>query len=219
VLAGSGGGDGMLGVQPEDLTPSRFRDLKTGLKQASAARVAGVTGDSPADRAGIRIGDVVLSVSNIPIYSDYDLMRVVGLHAPDTEVEVQLWRSGVPKPFSAKVTLGKWPVMEEDLIIETSPRFPVWRGLSIDYPTGRNKLMLAPPEPQRRAVVVTKIAQESVASRTDGLQPGTFIAEVNRIPVQTPGEFHDAVKSLRGNVELRVYDVRTNDIRKIVIPE
>jgi S1-C subfamily serine protease len=69
-------------------------------------------------------------------------------------------------------------------------------------------------------VVITKIAPDSVAARTDGLQPGVFITEVNRIPVQTPAEFHEATKSLRGPIELRLYDeLRMNDSRKLVIGE
>jgi serine protease Do len=211
---------GMLGIEPNDVTPSEFRALRTGLKQASAAMVHGVTMDSPAFRAGIKVGDVLLSVADIPIYSDYDLMRVVGLHAPESEVDVVLWRKHHVRPITVKVTLGKWPVLEEERIIETSPRFPNWRGLSVDYPTGRNKFTPQPPRPSPRAVVITKIVPDSVAARTDGLQPGVFITEVNRIPVQTPAEFHEATKSLRGPIELRLYDeLRLNDSRKLVIGE
>lgn len=195
---------GMLGIYPTDVTPSDFRKLETGLKQASAARVSNVTKDSPADRAGIMTKDLVLTVAGIPIYSEHDLMRVVGLHPPESEVEVGLWRAGRAKPFTVRVTLGKWPVWEDERIIETSPRFPAWRGISVDYPTGRRKYIEREPN-YRRAVVVTRVAPES-AAHSAGVQPGVFIAEVNRIPVQTPGEFHEATKSLRGPVELRFYE-------------
>jgi S1-C subfamily serine protease len=167
----------MLGIEPEDVTPSKFRALKTGIKQASAARVKNVSKDAPADRAGISVGDIILSVADIPIYSEYDLMRVVGLHAPEKEVEVVLWRHGRPKPFS------------------------------LTYMPERGE------QAYRRAVVVTKVASDS-AAHLAGIQPGDFLAEVNRIPVQTPSEFHEATKALKGPVEVRLYEGR-----KILIGE
>ena len=194
---------GMLGVAPSDVTPTAFRQLQTGVKQASAAEAQEVTPDSPAARAGILPGDILLSVAGEPILSEYDLMRIVGLHAPETEIEVVAWRRGRGQPFSVRVKLGKWPVFDDEGIIETSPRFAPWRGLSVDYATGRRRYMDGAPF--RRAVVVTKVAPGSPAQAA-GLQPGVFITEVNRIPVQTPGEFHEAVKLVRRPVPVRLLE-------------
>jgi len=222
LVAGQEVDYGMLGIEPENVKPSDLRSLAQEqgieLKQSSAARVRSVVKDAPAYRAGIMENDIVLSVADIPIHSEYDLMRVVGLHAPESEVEVMVLRKHSPKPFPVKVTLGKWPVWEDERIIETSPRFPSWRGITVDYPTGRRKYS-GPGDPYRRAVVVTKVVPDSIA-HSAGIQPGVFITEVNRVPVQTPGEFRDATKSLRGPVELRLYDdQRHYEGPKVVIGE
>jgi serine protease Do len=198
---------GMLGVSPSDVTPTAFRHLQTGVHQASAAEVQEITPDSPAARAGIMPGDILLSAAGETILSEYDLMRIVGLRAPETEVDVVAWRRGRSQPFTVRVKLGKWPVRDDERIIETSPRFAPWRGLSVDYPTGRDKYMKDGP-PFRRAVVITKVAADTPAF-VAGLQPGIFVTEVNRIPVQTPGEFHDAVKLSRGSVNLKLLEGRT----------
>jgi serine protease Do len=203
LLAGHEAEYGVLGVAPATLTPTAFRDLRTGLKQSSAARIVSVTLDSPASRAGIVVGDVILSVEDIPIYTQFDLMRVVGLHPPGSEVAIEIWRSDRGR-FVVKAILGKWPIPEDEGIIETTPRFAPWRGISVDYPTGRGKYHHT-TDPFRRAVVVTKVARDSAAQRAE-IQPGVFITEVNRIPVQTPGEFAEATKSVRGPVELRLYE-------------
>ncbi|HEY4260991.1 MAG TPA: trypsin-like peptidase domain-containing protein [Schlesneria sp.] len=194
---------GVLGVQPATVTAGQFRALETGLKQASAARVNDLTTDSPAQRARITRGDIILSVNETPIYSEIDLMRIVGLYPPESEVNVAVWRHGRGR-FVVPVILGKWPVLNDEGIIETTPRYASWRGISVDYPTGRDKYHRA-GDPFRRAVVVTKVAADSAGQAAE-LQPGVFVSEVNRIPVQTPGAFAEATKSLRGPVELRLYD-------------
>lgn len=194
---------GMLGIRPQTVPPSEFRSYRTGLKQASAARVTAMAVDSPAHRAGIMLEDLILSIGDVTIYSDHDLMRTVGLHAPESEVEVAIWRKDRGR-IVLTTKLGKWPVMDDEGIIETVPRHAPWRGLSVDYPTGRRKYHLD-DDRYRRAVVITRVAPDSPA-QSAGLQPGLFISEVNRVAVQTPGQFAEATKGLKGPVEVRLYD-------------
>ena len=211
---------GMLGIEPADVTPTEFRELGIAANQGSAAKVYGLVRDSPADRAGIEQGDVLLRIAGEPAYSEHDLMRLVGLHAPEQEIELLVWRRNHVEPFPVKVKLGKWPVADDEGIIETNPRFAPWRGLSVDYPTGRAKYSAGerPTPPYRRAVVVIRVAEETPAHAA-GLQPGTFISHVNKTPVQTPSEFHAAIKSATGPVTLRLYPDRLGEGRTIIVRE
>ena len=221
LVAGNEVEYGMLGITLGNITPNRFRELNTGLKHPSAARVMDVSVDSPAERAGMQEGDVIISVGESPIYSDHDLMRVVGLYPPDSEVDLTAWRKELGRTLRLKVKLGKWPVKDDEEIIETSPRYPAWRGISVDYPTGRNRF-IQNGDPYRRAVVVTGVEG---SAQDAGLQPGKFIAEVNKVPVQTPAEFAEATKSLKGPVELRLLELNQVDNKlirtmpRIIIPE
>ncbi len=211
---------GMLGIAPGDVTPTEFRQLGIVAHQGSAARAENVMRDSPAERAGIESGDVFLRIAGEPVLTEHDLMRLVGLHAPETEIELLVWRRNRGEPFPIRVKLGKWPVADDEGIIETNPRFAPWRGLSVDFPTGREKYSSKelPPPPYRRAVVVLKVAEETPAHAA-GLQAGTFISHVNRTPVQTPAEFHAALKSATGPVTLRLYADRHGEARTIVVRE
>lgn len=201
---------GVLGIVPQLVTPGEFRDLNTGLKQTSAALADEISFESPAEQAGMKVKDVILSISDIPIHSEYDLMRIVGLKPPDSSVDIMVWRQSLGKTLHLTAKLGKWPVKDEDEIIETVPRYSPWRGISVDYPTGRAKFH-NPRDPYRRAVVVTKAEGAAEAA---GIQPGRFIAEVNRVPVQTPAEFAAATKSLKGPVELRLIEVNKVEFHK-----
>jgi len=211
---------GMLGIAPADVMPTEFRNLGIDANQGSAAKAENVMRDSPADRAGIEPADVILRVAGEPVLAEHDLMRLVGLHAPETEIELLVWRKNRIEPFPIKVKLGKWPVSDDEGIIETNPKFAPWRGLAVDYPTGREKYSSRefPPPPYRRAVVVVKVADET-AAHAAGLQPGTFISHVNKLPVQTPTEFHTAVNSTIGPVTLRLYSERMNEGRTVIVRE
>lgn len=213
---------GMLGIGPADVMPTEFRNLGIPANQGSAAKAKTVMHDSPAERAGIRQNDVILRVAGEPVFSEHDLMRLVGLYAPESKIELLIWRKNHVEPFPVEVRLGKWPVADDEGIIETIPRFAPWRGLSVEYPTGR--LKWSPPNfgegppPYRRAVLVNKVADES-PSHAAGLQPGFFVSHVNKTPVQTPSEFHAAVKSATGPVTLRLYPDRPGEGRTIIVRE
>ena len=199
LLAGQEVEYGMLGIAPAEIDTGRFASLRTGLPQQSAAVVHDVTQGSPAQLAGISSGDVILSVEGEPVRSVADLMRLVGLHGPDKTISIGVWRrlGGVAL---LPVRLGKWPVRDDEGIIETSPRYSPWRGLSVDYSTARERFK--DPFTDSRRVLVIRVNPDSPA-QTARIEAGNFITHVNETPVRTPAEFYAAVKSLTGTVSLR----------------
>ena len=100
------------------------------------------------------------------------------------------------------VKLGKWPVVNEDEIIATRPRFEAWRGLRVDYPTGRARLLQFPLR-YPNAVVVTGY-ESSKPGGESLLREGDLISHVNQRPVKSPQQFYGAVRNLEGPVELTV---------------
>lgn len=83
---------GRIGVQLQELTMDLAGTL--GMKDTQGALVAAVQRGGPADRAGIRPGDVILALNEQPVQSTADLARLIGGTRPGNSVNAQVWRSG-----------------------------------------------------------------------------------------------------------------------------
>lgn len=194
---------GFLGVQPRDVSPAELHRLSESIAQSSAAMCFQVFANSPASLGGLRPGDVVLSVNGRPVTGRYDLMRMIGELGPGATARLRVWRG---RDRSLRVSLGKWPVYDEDGIIATRPRHRPWRGLLVDYSTARSKFVPFPYQ-YYQAVVALRVVPRSRADRAE-LKAGDFITHVNNTAVRTPDEFYHAVKMLRGNIRLTLVDGR-----------
>ncbi|GAG00426.1 unnamed protein product, partial [marine sediment metagenome] len=194
---------GFLGVQPEDIRREdlRRRGVDATFAQISAARIATVFAESPAGQSGLEPGDVVLAVNDHPIFGQYDLMRHIAQLGPQATARLRIWRYKQRRELNIRVELGKWPVYEDEAIIATIPRFPPWRGLTVDFPTARSKYMQGPFHRQFHAVLVTRIAEQSPAGNSD-LKEGDFITHVDDKPVTTPTQFQRAIRGQSGEVTL-----------------
>ena len=183
---------GFLGVRPETIFSGKNSRLPSRPDRQSAAIAVKVFPGSPADQAGLQAGDVVLSVAGRPVFDRYDLMRSIGELGPETVAELAVWRHSARRELTLRVVLGKWPVADDSGIIVTRHRYPEWRGIRVDYATGRQKYLVQPFR-FPAAVVVSQIDPAAPASE---LQEGDFITHLNGTPVRTPGDFFRAVRRL-----------------------
>lgn len=92
---------GRLGVVIQEIT----KDLADsfGLSKAQGAAVSSVEKGSPAEKAGIEAGDVILKFEGKTIINSSDLPRLVGATKPGTKVSIQVWRKGSNKELSLVV--------------------------------------------------------------------------------------------------------------------
>ncbi|MGH8671472.1 MAG: Do family serine endopeptidase, partial [Burkholderiales bacterium] len=86
---------GWLGVMIQDVTEDLADSF--GLNEARGALIAKVDTDSPADKSGLKPGDVILSFAGKPVQTSADLPRIVGNTKPGEQVAVTLWRDGASK--------------------------------------------------------------------------------------------------------------------------
>ncbi len=96
---------GWLGVQIQPVTQDIADSL--GLSEAAGALVVAPQAGSPGEDAGIQQGDVVTAVNGDPVKDPRDLARRIAAYAPDTTVDVTLWRDG--KATELEVKLGELP--------------------------------------------------------------------------------------------------------------
>jgi len=109
-------GPGWMGVS----TQSTDAELRAGLDLTKdGLLVSRVFADSPAERAGVRKGDVILRADNRAVTDPADLQEVVRSKRAGDVVQVELWRSGSSRTF--QVRLGELPPDESDLYSEEPP--------------------------------------------------------------------------------------------------
>jgi serine protease DegQ len=97
---------GWIGVEPQDVTPEIAESF--GLEQKSGAIVAGVLQGGPADKAGIKPGDILISINEDTITDTTRLLNVVAQIKPGTSVKVHLMRKS--KELDLAVVIGKRPM-------------------------------------------------------------------------------------------------------------
>ncbi|MEJ0002445.1 MAG: trypsin-like peptidase domain-containing protein [Pararobbsia sp.] len=96
---------GWIGVEPQDVTPDISESF--GLSQKNGAIVAGVLQGGPADKAGIKPGDILIGVGDQPIDDTTKLLNVIAQIKPGTNALVHLIRKN--KPLDVMLVVGKRP--------------------------------------------------------------------------------------------------------------
>jgi len=96
---------GWIGVEPQDLTPEIAESF--GLEAKEGALIAAVVQGGPADKAGVKPGDVLVSVDNQSISDTTALLNAIAQLKPGAEAKMKVIRRG--KPAEITVTIGKRP--------------------------------------------------------------------------------------------------------------
>jgi len=96
---------GWIGVEPQDLTPEIAESF--GLAQKSGTIITGVLQGGPADKAGVKPGDVLQSVNGEAIPDTTQLLNVIAQIKPGTDAKVRLLRKN--KAVNLTVVIGKRP--------------------------------------------------------------------------------------------------------------
>jgi serine protease Do len=173
---------GRLGVTVQAVDQALAENF--GLKSPQGALVSSVQKGSPAAKAGIEAGDVILKFNGTPINRSSDLPSLVaGLRAGST-AKVELWRDGKTKEVSAQLAERESPKNVAEAADEATPQGKL--GVSV-RPLTQDEMAEAKVS---HGVVVEEVA--GAAARA-GVQPGDVILSVNRTPVKSPAQLKDLV--------------------------
>ncbi len=163
---------GWMGVAIQNVTEelAKYYDIK----ETKGVYVAKVFEKDPADKAGIKVGDVIVLINDKPIHSSRDLTLTIGNLSVGETVNVKLIRDGKEKIF--KVKLGKRPDQdpETNQIIDGYDPFG-FRLKQIDADIAQK---LGYPE-DINGLIVLDIKADSQASKT-GVRQGDLLLEMNR---------------------------------------
>jgi len=184
---------GWLGVRIQPVT----EDLAEGLDldEAKGALIAEVTDDSPAEAAGLAVGDVVLSVNDKPIGDVRDLTRTIARLDPGEDAELELWRQGETASVTAR--LGAFPEPEQVALGDHDRPKPgeAVMGMRLAELDERAREAFD-IEAETQGVLITSVRPDSWAARK-GLRRGDVIVQAGQAPVSSPAEVAAAVESAR----------------------
>jgi serine protease Do len=194
---------GFLGILIQQLTPDLAKSF--GLAGSKGVLIGDVTEDSPARKAGLQSGDIVVELNGKPVARAGAFRNRVAMFAPGTDVTLTVIRDRQRQTMT--VTLGELPSQQE-LAKKGSPQEESLDDLGLAVQTLTPELAeRLDYSDQDRGVVVSKVARESLAASA-GMRPGVLIIEVNRQQVDTVEAFKQALdtSSEKGVVLLLVKD-------------
>jgi serine protease Do len=180
---------GWLGVSIQMVTPDLAPSF--GLKEAQGAIVADVIKGSPAEKAGIKQGDVILTFDGKTVKSSNDLPWIVAETPVGKTVDVKLMRQG--KEMDVKVTIVE--MTEQRMALQAGKSKNVF-GLTADNikPEWRTQFDIS----ARAGVVVIRIEADSLADDA-GIEPGDVIREVNKKVIKDLNDFKKAMERIKSN--------------------
>jgi serine protease Do len=200
---------GYLGVAIQDID-SRGLAQSLGLPDMQGALISQVMKDTPADKAGLKDGDVIVKVDGQTVASANELRNTVARIAPGTAVKLEIYRDG--KKQTVEVIVAAQPkVLAQAGMREEESETPAEAttnrfGLKVATLTeemARQANYKAPLE----GVIITDVADGSDA-REQGLRPGMVILDVQGKKVETAEEFEQAIsgEAAAKGVRLRLTD-------------
>jgi serine protease Do len=178
---------GWLGVMIQKVTPELRGKLN--LKEEKGALVADVTPGGPADKAGIRRGDVIVAFDGKEIKEMNDLPLVVASTAVGKTVGVDLWRKN--KKESVQVKIGELKDEEKVMAARTDGG---GLGMSLEEITPERAKAFGLTE--KSGLVVVQVEDGSPGGEA-GVRPGDLILEMDQTPLRNLDEFNRKVEEFK----------------------
>ncbi len=182
---------GYLGIGIQDLNQDLAKSFN--LKGNNGALVTDLKEDGPAEKAGLKQGDVITSFQGTPIEDAVTLQRAVTRSPVGSKATVKVVRDGQEKDLS--VTIGELPDNQQVAKTETGSSDQPLAGLAVQE-LNRETAQELGLKGKLQGVVVTIVDPESEAERA-GLMPGDVIREINRKPVTSMKDYDRVASDLK----------------------
>jgi serine protease Do len=202
---------GHLGVYIQTVTPDIAKQF--GLPAPEGALVASVEPDSPAAKAGIQQGDIILKFNGEPVSNMQDLSLKVAQAGPAATVHLDVFRNGTTRQVN--VVLAQATAANSTVPGQGAPQGSAMAGVQVQNltPELAQRLGLSA---NTRGVVVASVDPSSPAAGT--LQRGDVIQQVNRKPVNNVTEYNQYVQAAGTSPVLLLVNRDSQTIYVVVSP-
>jgi len=180
---------GWLGVYIQEVTRQLAESF--GMDQPRGALVAQVMEDSPAGKAGIKVGDIILKFNGQKIVRSADLPPMVGRTQVGQKAKVEVLRGG--KPMTLLVTIGQLPDEEKPVQAKTETqdkKLGQLYGMTLSELSAEQAAEMAIDH----GVLVQSV--EAGAARDAGIRAGDVIVMIQQKQVKSSKEAIDAIKAI-----------------------
>jgi serine protease Do len=183
-----------MGITPQEITSDMMESLN--LKEVAGVLVTKVEKDSPADKAGIQKGDVIIEFNGEKVPNVSKFRIAVATAKIGVEIPVRILRDN--KNLSIKVKLDPYP---EDVVAagkEKDTKSTMASGITVEANDSQfAKRMNITSE---KGVVISKIDSNSPAAKSD-LAVGDVILEIDKVEVNTPADFYKELNNAKDKMD------------------
>ena len=178
-----------LGVYIQEVTPEIAEQFK--LPKAKGVLVSQVIKDSPAEKVGIKRGDIIAKVNDEEVNSPEELQDKIRDIDIGKKANIEIMRDG--KVINFIVKIGEMPTVEEEGEFPKEKVFSVQAGIQVKVVT--SEIAKEVGLPWVKGLVITEIIPGSSADDM-GLQPGDVILEANQIEMSSVDEWEEIINKL-----------------------
>jgi serine protease Do len=204
---------GYIGVEPTDATPELRKSLRFG--PLHGAVIEDVTADTPADRAGLRVYDLITAIDDKAIQSSDDLIRHIAARSPGSIARLTVWRDGTTRTVPIRLTERPLPISARAQPVgagvrPTASQDQTPLGLTVKDLDASTIRRLNIPDAMI-GVLITDVDPAGPAHLAR-IRSGQILLEINRHHVSSTAEFRALVATLRpgDSVALYVGNYRTD---------
>jgi serine protease Do len=204
---------GYIGVLPQDLTPELADSF--GLKEPAGVLIGDVISGEPAEKGGMKKGDIILEYNGEKVENAHQFRKMVGDTPVGTKVKMTVWRDKQRKTLS--VTIGEVPEQQVAGAPSNKPEETGRWGLTVQDITPAIVDQLGLPDDT--GVVISQVEQNSPAQE-EGLQRGDVIIEVEHNPIKNMADYRKYIEQnqkQKKNTLLLTVRVKANNYRTLFV--
>ncbi|MGO9614402.1 MAG: DegQ family serine endoprotease [Dissulfurispiraceae bacterium] len=200
---------GWLGVQIQPLNAELAKQFN--LKEDKGALLADVVDGGPAEKGGLKRGDIIIEYDGKKIDGPFQLKNMVASTRPGKEVKIKIIRDG--KPLTLTLTIGELPADLQALTGEQIEN--ALKGVSVQD-LSEEILQSLNITKKIKGVIVNNVDEESPSAGI--LTKGDIITEVNRKPIANAKEYNSVISTIQKNETILLTIVREGAYQFITIP-